>query len=95
MTSIPFVIDDAGTERDLANGALRDLGLTQASLASQTAANRAAADHVIATNLAPLGTPANTNVPGPLGGGNYQQPNTANPAPRPSGTVTQADPMGL
>lgn len=95
--TIPFVLNADNTERLIANGALRDLGLTQNIVSAQTAANRAAAAKATADSLnnTPLGTvpglPVNSSGPVPT----YVQPDVRNPAPRPAGVVSQANPLGL
>lgn len=93
--TIPFVLDADDTERRTADTILKNLGIGQADLAAETAANRAAAAQAIASNLAPPGTPANQNVPGPNAAPNYVQPGTANPPQRASVTPTAGNPLGL
>ena len=92
---IPLALDDVSgqTERADANVAFL-IGVTQASLASQTTASRAAAAQAIANNLPP-GSPNNVNVPGPNVAPNYVQPDYRIPSPRAGGVVTAANPMGL
>jgi hypothetical protein len=101
LPTAPGVLDVSNTERANADALLRDLGIRQADVAAQTSASRAVAAQKIADSLdsTPLGTTPGTgvnppNTAGPTWAGNYVQPNTSSPAPRPAGVVTAGNPLG-
>lgn len=89
---VPQVVDDnSSTERSVADNALTDAGVTQASISAQQQANQSVGGAVSA-NFQPTTNPLST---GPTAPPPYIQPHTANPGSRQGAVATAKNPMGL